>query len=220
MSHPYPSQKVVAWTWTSRRRLVHVLCALVAVAGVAAAGWAWIESTRPADPLGFSQGLGFEGPGRTAVRVGQPIAFVAWLLTKTPMTVTGYEATQPGGMTVRVVAITDPPPSRQAGAIVTHPSGQPGTAFIRSRIVPIVGRRSVEAPRSLRTHLIRYVLPIAVVATARHPGCHRLGRVTIAYRVGDTTFHRSSDPDAGFISTTKRACFGVATTSTGVYRAP
>ncbi|HEX3330108.1 MAG TPA: hypothetical protein VHS27_09310 [Gaiellales bacterium] len=39
---------------------ITVLCALVAVAG-----WAWLESTRPGDPLIFSEGLGFEGPGRT-----------------------------------------------------------------------------------------------------------------------------------------------------------
>jgi hypothetical protein len=218
MTHPYPSQ-VSAWTWTSRRRLVSVLCALVAVAGVSAAGWVWLESTRPADPLIFSDGLGFETPGRTGVRVGQPIAFVAWLLTNTPVTVTGYEATQPDGMTVRVVSITGPPPYRQALSIVTHPPGQPGMAVVRSRIVPAVGRRSVDAPASIRT-VSRYLLPIAIVAIARQPGCHRLGRVTIAYRVGDTTFHRSTLPDAGFISTTKRGCFGVAATNTGVYRSP
>ena len=132
----------------SRRRLT-VLCALVADAGLAAAGWAWLESTRPTDPLIFSQGLGFEGPGRTGVRVGQPIAFVAWLLTSTPVTVTGYEAVQPGGMTVRMVAITGPPPSRQALSIVPRPPGQSGTAVVRSRIVPVVGRRSTAAPPGL-----------------------------------------------------------------------
>jgi hypothetical protein len=93
-------------------------------------------------------------------------------------------------------------------------------AVVRSRIVPVVGRRSAEAPPRFRTHLVRYLLPIAIIATARQPGCHRLGRVTIAYRVGDTTFHRSTLPDAGFISTTKRACLGVTTTNTGVYRSP
>ena len=160
-----------------------------------------------------------ERPGSHRVRVGQPIAFVAWLLTNTPVTVTGYQATQPGGMTVRVVAITGPPPYRQALSIVPRPSGQPGTVVIRSRIVPVVGRRSTEAPRSFRT-VSRYLLPIAIIATARQPGCHRLGRVTIAYRVGDTTFHRSTLPDAGFISTTKRACFGVAMSNTGVYQSP
>ena len=123
MSHTYPSQ-VSAWTWTSRRPLVRVLCALIAVAGVSAAGWVWLQSTRPADPLVFSEGLGFESPGRTGVRVGQPIAFVAWLLAKTPVTVTGYQATQPRGMTVRVVAITGPPPTRQALSIVTHLPGR------------------------------------------------------------------------------------------------
>jgi hypothetical protein len=219
VDHSSPSQ-AFAWTWTSRRRLVRVLCALVAVAGVSAAGWVWLESTRPADPLVLPQGLGFEGSGRTGVRVGQPIAFVAWLLTKAPVTVTGYQATQPGGMTVRVVAITGPPPYRQALSIVTRPPGQPGMAVVRSRIVPAVGRRSAEAPPGIRTHLIRYLLPVAIIATARHPGCHRLGRVTIAYRVGGTTFHRSTLPAAGFISTTKRACFGVATANTGVYRSP
>ena len=218
MSHPYPWQ-VSAWTWTSRRPWLSVLCALVAVAGLSAASWAWLESTRPTDPLIFSDGLGFETPGRTGVRVGQPIAFVAWLLTNTPVTVTGYQAIQPGGMTVRVVAITGPPPYRQALSVVTHPPGQPGMALVRSRIVPVVGRRSTEAPPSFQS-VSRYLLPIAIIATARQPGCHRLGRVTIAYRVGDTTFHRSTLPDAGFISTTKRECFGVATANTGVYQSP
>jgi len=36
-----------------------------------------------------------------------------WLLANTPVTVTGYEAVQPVGMTVRMVAIAGPPPYRQ-----------------------------------------------------------------------------------------------------------
>jgi hypothetical protein len=220
MTEPHAAH-VSAWPWTSRRRLVVGLCVLATAACVGFGGWAWCASTQPSDPLVVSAGLGFEGPGRTGVRVGQPIAFVAWLLTRSPVTVTGYEATQPKAMTVRVVGITGPPPSRQALSIVGRPRpGQPGEVVIRSRIVPVVGRRSVQAPPALRTHLSRYLLTIAIVATARQPGCHRLGRVTVAYRVGTTTFHRSALPEAGFISTSKRSCFGAAATSTGVYRSP
>jgi hypothetical protein len=198
---PLPVSRV-AVDW---RRIRRGGARIVVVCAFAVAVTAWLDSTRPHDPLRFGPGLGIENSGSSGVPVGQARGYSFVLSGATPQsdaTITGYSLPHIPGVRLRLYAVSGPFRGSAIGFRITpRPTdGYPG----RNEFRPLIGARLQTLPA--RLHWPGPMLVAALVVTPLSPGCHRISGVAIRYNVGSTTFTRSMD-GAISVATGSGYCF-------------
>lgn len=177
---------------------------IAVIVAVAVAVTAWLDSTRPHDPLRFGPGLGIENSGSYDVPVGQARGYSFVLSGATPQShaiITGYSLPHIPGVRLRLYAVSGPFRGSAIGFRMTPHSedGYPG----RDEFRPLIGARLQTLPARLGWP--GPMLVAALVVTPLTPGCHRISGVAIRYRVGSTTFTRSMD-GAVSVATGNRDC--------------